>query len=372
MLVFLDIHSGFLQMFNHNSTLVKSRANSDIQYGRGVIAHNKSVTFYHHMDFYRSPNYTTAKKLATGISCFELIPSNINLICPSPTQIVSYLSVGCPKGRHLVLKRPAASEPCDTVDTYTIGKEHFLHLDGTSPTQDKVVHYDLVRLGCPVRVDSSHNFLPQLELYDGEEFVRPVTGNFILWEEQGRTDYSYNATMKQAGCHKVAQTWSQIRDEQGMLTDWGQGWGPWNYRSCFEETNTVIDSSLLQRPYQILNSTGVSWLQFPNTHDSMYTFRARIVDPNYSFCDLEISFAVQTYGAQHPEDLTVTMITVGGIMGAVLLGLLGSYFVYRKQTSQAFATRMMLVKMLHKEDHSHQRESPVPKKRTSVLGDIWS
>jgi len=36
--------------------------------------------------------------------------------------------------------------------------------------------------------------------YDGETFVKEVDVNYIMWEQHGRADYKYSATMKEV-CH---------------------------------------------------------------------------------------------------------------------------------------------------------------------------
>lgn len=37
--------------------------------------------------------------------------------------------------------------------------------------------------------------------YDGETFVKEVDVNYIMWEQHGRADYKYSATMKEVLCN---------------------------------------------------------------------------------------------------------------------------------------------------------------------------
>ncbi|XP_060686691.1 cation channel sperm-associated auxiliary subunit epsilon-like [Hemiscyllium ocellatum] len=130
-------------------------------------------------------------------------------------------------------------------------------------TRTKLVFYNRKRFGCPIRVYYKTPFKPILELYLGEKFISNVSANYILWEEEERTDFYYNTTMLQ------------------------------NYRSCFEAHGSVKS---MDRPYEILNSTGSMYLTWPNDHNGIYLFTVKIVDPNFSFCELTAEFAIETYG----------------------------------------------------------------------------
>ncbi|KAG6931384.1 hypothetical protein G0U57_001919, partial [Chelydra serpentina] len=129
--------------------------------------------------------------------------------------------------------------------------------------------------------------------YDGSTFVKTVEANFILWEVHGRSDYSYNSSMKQVGCLRKAQTWiSMLEEHENSTLD--EIWGPQNYRSCFE--SELGPPGDLNQLYQILNHSGYNSLVWPTEYSGIYVFRVKIVDPNFSFCDLNTIFAVRTYG----------------------------------------------------------------------------
>ncbi|XP_043552687.1 cation channel sperm-associated protein subunit epsilon-like [Chiloscyllium plagiosum] len=160
-------------------------------------------------------------------------------------------------------------------------------------TRTKLVFYNRKRFGCPIRVYYKTPFKPILELYLGEKFISNVSANYILWEEEERTDFYYNTTMLQVGCQQEAQTWENMLATHKTQRKRKDVWGPWNYRSCFEAHGSVKS---MDRPYEILNSTGSMYLTWPNDHTGVYLFTVKIVDPNFSFCELTAEFAIETYG----------------------------------------------------------------------------
>ncbi|XP_055487697.1 cation channel sperm-associated auxiliary subunit epsilon-like, partial [Leucoraja erinacea] len=118
--------------------------------------------------------------------------------------------------------------------------------------------------------------------------------NFIMWEENGRTDFYYNTTMEQAGCLREAQTWNEmLKTYNGNIKFRDKAWGPENYRSCFDTPGLVRN---MHRPYEIMNISSNVFITWPTDHTGIYLFTVKVVDPNYSFCKLTTQFAVETYG----------------------------------------------------------------------------
>ncbi|XP_074844514.1 cation channel sperm-associated auxiliary subunit epsilon [Carettochelys insculpta] len=151
-------------------------------------------------------------------------------------------------------------------------------------TKNQLTH---LFVGCP---PSRHIVIDR---YDGSTFVKTVETNFILWEVHGRSDYSYKSTMKQVGCLREAQTWiSMMKKHKNSSFD--EIWGAQNYRSCFESERGPLGD--LNQLYQMLNYSGYNYLIWPTEYSGIYVFRVKIVDPNFSFCDLSTIFAVRTYG----------------------------------------------------------------------------
>ncbi|XP_067411384.1 cation channel sperm-associated auxiliary subunit epsilon-like [Emydura macquarii macquarii] len=176
-------------------------------------------------------------------------------------------------------------------------------------------------VGCP---PSRHIVISR---YDGSTFVKTVEANFVLWEVQGRSDYNYNSSMKQVGCLHEAQTWfSMLKEHENHTLD--EIWGPQTYRSCFESKLGPLGD--LNQQYQILNHSSYNSLIWPTEYSGIYVFRVKIVDPNFSFCDLNTIFAVRTYGiVESPNMGKVAGFSV--LMLSIFVGILViSYFRYVK------------------------------------------
>lgn len=165
-----------------------------------------------------------------------------------------------------------------------------------------------------------------VDLYEGDRFVQEVHTDYVVWEETGRTDYGYTATMSQAGCLFEAQTWRKLTgNNSGDLNNiWTQN----NYRSCFKSANNgkAFDGS---QPYEILNSTGISQLEFQGS--GTYQFQLRVVGTHLSFCELTTRFSVHASGTEGkdylPQLVSVLVVTLGS---TVLLYI--SFKHYTKKT----------------------------------------
>lgn len=114
------------------------------------------------------------------------------------------------------------------------------------------------------------------------------------------------------------------------------------YRSCYEEGAQLNRHT----EYQILNSTGVSSLQWPQ-RNGMYMFAVRVVARDYrywflhseyrqnltfpicSFCHLTAHFAVKVYGASGAAVLGYILLVLTCIIGIGVL--IFSYYVYRQR-----------------------------------------
>ncbi|TKC45699.1 hypothetical protein EI555_015039 [Monodon monoceros] len=124
------------------------------------------------------------------------------------------------------------------------------------------------RVQYPKRFDKKeclqHDFFYIIEKYNDSGYVEDVEVNFIVWEIHGRDDYSFNNTMKK------------------------------NYKHCF--SYAIGKPGDLNQPYEIINKSNRNHLVWPLDHSGMYVFRVKILDPNYSFCNLTTIFAIETFG----------------------------------------------------------------------------
>ncbi|XP_076154867.1 cation channel sperm-associated auxiliary subunit epsilon-like [Alosa pseudoharengus] len=235
-------------------------------------------------------NYLKQMINSVGMMRVEIVPNLIENRCNLPKERVSYFRVGCPPNRHIRVARPWDMEcEMNTFHNYTIPWSVLR----TPQADDVVVEYDWNNYGCVFKMHYQSVFKPVLELYDGDTFVKTVDANFIVWETFGRNDYSYNTTMRQAGCLREALTWDAVMQLYPNKPI-GDLRGPEFYQSCFILEEGRIGN--LTQPYDILNQSSSNHITFSQDDSAVYVFKARIVDPNYSFCDLTTTFAAQTYG----------------------------------------------------------------------------
>lgn len=155
------------------------------------------------------------------------------------------------------------------------------------------VKYSWRKYRCPLRLNFNEKFHPLLQLYNENGFIKDVDANFIVWEIHGRDDYTYNLTMQKSGCLNEAQTWKKMIELNKNLS-LDEVWGPENYKHCF--SYGIGKPGDLSQPYEIINKSNRNHLVWPLQHAGMYVFRVKILDPNYSFCDLRALFAIQISG----------------------------------------------------------------------------
>ncbi|XP_074662650.1 cation channel sperm-associated auxiliary subunit epsilon-like [Tubulanus polymorphus] len=278
-----------------------------------MMSENKTLTFYQDFDFLGKENYEDLKLNKSGLVVVELKPNKIHLSCPALTNTVNYISVGCPPGRQIRVK-----------NKYVAGYD-------SSSTLTQSAFYDWDNLGCPIlRENNLQNFQPELEMYDNDVLIKNVDANFVIWEENRRTDFSYTGTMEGAGCRQPAQTWNSMMTALPGENDPLRIWGPHNYVDCFADT-TERYTDLSGQIYEIFNGTGPTKIIFSNDHNGIYIFEAWIIDPNYSFCLLSTRFAVESSGAVPERDMMPLLISVSAIMSAIILVVCWTYTIYRKQ-----------------------------------------
>eukprot|EP00163_Fabomonas_tropica_P020828 TRINITY_DN3673_c0_g1_i2.p1 TRINITY_DN3673_c0_g1~~TRINITY_DN3673_c0_g1_i2.p1 ORF type:complete len:146 (-),score=31.14 TRINITY_DN3673_c0_g1_i2:50-487(-) len=100
--------------------------------------------------------------------------------------------------------------------------------------------------------------------------------------------------------------------------------------SCFGEGQRIRYDSWKKTAYEILNSTGPNAMRFlPTGRDGIFIFQARVVDPDYSYCELTTEFALEVYGA--PLTLFLIIIILLIVLAAIAVFLMVSYVYYRKK-----------------------------------------
>ncbi|KAK6488828.1 cation channel sperm-associated protein subunit epsilon-like, partial [Huso huso] len=316
-----------LQTFGYRLDLLQMKTRTQFENAYQICSKNMTIAFHHDRDYINAEKYTELISQTSGIATFEMVPNVPGNTCDLPADRVVHIHVGCNPKRNIRVHRPWGL-PCKIMNftNYTIPGS-VLQI----PTeQDLVVDYDWEKYGCLFNIYYTQPFLPSLDLYDGDVFLKSVDANFIIWEQHGRTDFSYNASMEEAYCMREAQTWKSMIAMSRNLSkkSIGEAWGPNNYRTCFEVTPGIFGD--LGQPYEILNRSGNNFITWSQEQSGIYVFNVKILDPNFSFCDLRTVFTVQTYGVL-TSDHSMLIATIETIFTFVVLGILiYSYFRYVK------------------------------------------
>ncbi|XP_007534982.2 cation channel sperm-associated auxiliary subunit epsilon [Erinaceus europaeus] len=246
------------------------------------------MNFYHNKDYGYLNNYYKQQRNTMGLVLLHIKPSEHAKSCPKSLRVFQ-IAVGCDPAKYLSV-RGYKRDGCLQHDFYYIIKKEYLRNKTSTNLRAK---YMWDEYGCPLKFNIKENFQPILELNNEDGFLEQVKVNFILWEIHGRNDYSYNYTMAQSGCLNEAQSW-QSMTEQNQNLSLDEVWGPENYKPCF--SYIFGKPGNLHQPYEIINSSNNNHLVWPTDHIGLYVFRVKILDPNYSFCNLSVIFAVETYG----------------------------------------------------------------------------
>ncbi|XP_020603543.1 uncharacterized protein C1orf101-like [Orbicella faveolata] len=164
----------------------------------------------------------------------------------------------------------------------------------------------------------------KLTRYDGETFVKEVDVNYIMWEQHGRAGYKYSATMKEAGCISEAQSWEKMIRGSTQEETMESAWSKENYQSCFQQ-NSPLSVANLDQPYEILNSSEASshivWSDV-----GTFVFTLKVIDPDFSFCNLTMEFGVQVYGAGSAMEEIPTFVVLGSSCLATVILLFSGYY----------------------------------------------
>ncbi|KAI4578181.1 hypothetical protein MJG53_011036 [Ovis ammon polii x Ovis aries] len=192
----------------------------------------ETLTFSQNINYETVDDYFKLQYENTGILLVEVRPSELAKTC-AVSHKVFQISVGCDASKFIAVK-------------------------------GQRVKYNWDKYGCPLKVNIREKFHPLVQLYNDNGYVEDVEVNFIVWETHGRDDYSFNNTMKK------------------------------NYKHCF--SYAIGKPGDLTQPYEIINKSNHNHLVWPLDHSGIYVFRVKILDPNYSFCNLTTIFAIETFG----------------------------------------------------------------------------
>ncbi|XP_067031338.1 cation channel sperm-associated auxiliary subunit epsilon-like [Acropora muricata] len=236
------------------------------------------------------------------------------------------VTVGSPTFRRIFPRGKPSS--CDGFQNFPFliprGQRKDIFLEGDD-TSDKIVDYDLEQLGFPFKKLKNEPFKPVIDLYDGELFLEEVDANYVLWEQQGRAGFEYSATMKEAGCIREAQSY-ELMIKSMQRTNKEAAWSKQNFRSCFEDppSESVIPDNLNQT-YEIMNSSSVSHIVW--TDDGIFIFTLTVIDPEFSFFNLTVEFAVQVICARSWFQELHTFVTLGSCCLTIMAVVFSAYYI---------------------------------------------
>ncbi|KAJ3093021.1 hypothetical protein HK102_012230 [Quaeritorhiza haematococci] len=146
-----------------------------------------------------SVNYTLK-----GIDAITVRPHSSNLGC-SELQKVSTVRLECPPGRRIVLRgvqqsggnSTAACENAPKTVTIPAGSWLSNRLTNERGSSEKVIPYNCTKYGQPLAIYYSDFWVPTFDLYQDDRLISSVQADMVLWEENGRSTFSYNMTMDQ-------------------------------------------------------------------------------------------------------------------------------------------------------------------------------
>ncbi|XP_028395996.1 cation channel sperm-associated protein subunit epsilon-like [Dendronephthya gigantea] len=239
-----------------------------------------------------------------------------------PVRSETEIIVDCPPGRKMTVYRDVLNCPEFENYTFTIPSGQYC-TDCISPisaaTEPKTVKYDFSSLGCPLEANYYDVFKPTIQLKEDGKVLRNITASFVVFEMNGRLDYTYVATMAEVGCVREAQTYQKMIDNATHMSDASLAWSPENYKSCFVREYNEMGN--LHQPYEILNESGLSALTWNS--EGIYVFRAKVIDPEYSFCNLTSMFAVRVTGIESAQEELIPFLVLGtsvfGLFSIILI-----------------------------------------------------
>ncbi|XP_039189625.1 cation channel sperm-associated protein subunit delta isoform X1 [Crotalus tigris] len=252
-------------------------------------------------------NISLLKKLSSvsvdiynkGIFCIDMYPLTalIAVECPPKKHIrILRSTTGCSKGlfEPILLQNFVYSIDKKLYDPLFLGRKNL-------EQEDLNVSYKYDTWGCPLFLYYDKPWLPDLELWDNDEFVEYVSADFVLYEINGMHNYDYLLTEIEANCLSEAQNWTkQLANFPGSPQI---AWTRYNYVSCKEpRENKSLPSA--NSKYQVLKRDERNRILFPQ-YNGFYVFRITVVDSLYSYCDLSTIFSVYVYGALPKSEVSV-------------------------------------------------------------------
>ncbi|XP_028719180.2 cation channel sperm-associated protein subunit delta isoform X2 [Peromyscus leucopus] len=247
-------------------------------------------------------NFTTSIKRNT-ISSVTVDIADKTVACVDLKPLSTLISIGCDKTKKILVQNKISACSMGILSpvelqrnyTYTIEKEAYRPISYDAPAQsDLVVYYQYEKLGCPRLVYYDKPWKPVVEMWKNGILEEIMNAEYVISEVNGITTYSYSLTAATANCRSQPQNWSTFKSEFDFLFQ-RTLWNRENYISCHEDNK---DNPLLwpEVEYQILGGQTDNRVIF-GQRNGIYTFLLSVVDPYYSYCNLETMFSVYVDGA---------------------------------------------------------------------------
>ncbi|XP_021074139.1 cation channel sperm-associated protein subunit delta [Mus pahari] len=246
-------------------------------------------------------NFTTSIK-RHAISSITVDIADKTLSCVDLKPLSTLISVGCDMTKKIVVQNKISACTVGILSpvqlqknyTYTIEKEAYDPINRNGKAQDDlIVFYEYKDLGCPRLVYYDKPWKPVVELRKDGIVEEIVSAEYVLSEINGLVTYSYSLTAATANCRSQPQNWSTF--ESGIENEQPFLWNRENYVSCHEDNE---DNPLLwpNVEYQVLGGRTDNRVIF-GQRNGIYIFRLSVVDPYYSYCNLNTIFSVYVHGA---------------------------------------------------------------------------
>ncbi|XP_066026029.1 cation channel sperm-associated auxiliary subunit epsilon-like [Pocillopora verrucosa] len=312
---------GSLSNTEHLTFSLASQESFSDTHGIGVISRNVTVSLKERKRRNEGHNHASEEGINVlfGVEAFSEDHSCATL------KAETNVTIGCPSNRRIIPRGKPTR--CGSFKNFSYvvssGQQRKISHENDE-VSDKTVVYDLLKLGCPLSVQSSEPFKPIIDVYDGETFVKEVDVNFVLWEQHGRAGYKYSKTMKEVGCVREAQSWEKmINSMKGGSIE--SAWSKENYQTCFQESaDGSISANNLYERYEILNSSGAAshivW-----TDVGTFVFLLKVLDPEFSFCNLTVEFGVQVHGVRSAMQEIPTFVVLGSACLTIVVLMLSAF-----------------------------------------------
>ncbi|KAL0979125.1 hypothetical protein UPYG_G00181060 [Umbra pygmaea] len=249
--------------------------------------------------------------------------------CRHLRALKSHIIMGCPPKKHLQIstKGNACSKGIITQDqlmnnfSYVIPKAAYdplLQFRPGSANSNLHVPYSFTEYLCPQLAYTDTPWIPTLEVWNNNEFKELGQTDFVLYEVNGMHNYRYLQSAKDAKCVSQPQNWTTMMRQQLNGLKPNTAWNRGNYMSCKDKNGPPLTDP--EAEYQVLNPASNNRILFPN-YNGIYTFKAIVVDPRYSYCNLSTTFTVYVHGGVSTKPLSslVSRIVILFTFAAVLL-----------------------------------------------------